>query len=188
METLRDKILNCLIQRAPNPLTVQTLEMLLSSFEHKEIEDELEKMFHEHVIRKIPTNSIAFYSLMSYENIPVARFIEVGGVKFPRMISGEIARSEDVNLFIERLAQRTEQVALDAQTKIDAQLKSYWGNVVTLFGTFIGVFSLIVGFLKTAPMDSGSTFYSVLILSSAQMLPLALILLVFVWFLKRQFG
>ena len=111
----------------------------------------------------------------------------MSGIKVPRLIAGDTARPEDVNIFFEVLARRMIQIESDAEHKLDDKLKSYWGNIVTLFGAFIGVFALIVGFLRTVPFEPGSTFSSVLILSSAQVLPLAAMLGAFVWFLKLQF-
>ena len=129
----------------------------------------------------------ADYVLPSYSNLPVREYVAIGGVKVPRMLAGDTARSEDVNIFFEALARRLVEIEAEAQVHFDEKLKSYWGNIVTLFGAFIGVFSLIVGFLKTVPMDPGSTFWSVLAVSSAQVLPLAVVLGAFVWFLRAQF-
>ena len=88
---------------------------------------------------------------------------------------------------VERWRMQPLQIELEAEKKLDERLKSYWANVVTLFGAFIGVFSLIVGFLKIVPLEANSTFWSVFILSSAQVLPLALMLGAFVWLLRALF-
>lgn len=127
------------------------------------------------------------YGLPSYENLPTREYISIGGVKVPRMIAGDTARSEDVNIFFEALARRLVEIEAQAQQQFDEKLKSYWGNIVTLFGAFIGVFSLIVGFIKTVPVEPHATFLSTLAVSSAQVLPLAIVLGAFVWFLRAQF-
>jgi len=125
--------------------------------------------------------------LPSYDRLPVREFVSVGGVKVPRLIAQDTARPEELNIFFEVLARRMFHIETEAERKADEKLKSYWANIVTLFGAFIGVFALITGFLKTVPLEPGSSFMSVLILSTAQVLPLAVILGAFVWLLRLAF-
>jgi hypothetical protein len=187
MENLRNRILACFIERAPNPLTSANLLSLIESVDSSALEGELQAMATAGslLMRQGPKRNE--YQLPSYSNIPIREYVAIGGVKVPRMLTGDTARSEDVNIFFEVLAKRLVQIESEAQAQFDEKLKSYWGNIVTLFGAFIGVFSLIVGFIKTPPMDTGATFLSVLALNSAQVLPLAVVLAGFVWFLRAQF-
>jgi hypothetical protein len=111
----------------------------------------------------------------------------VAGVKVPRLLAGDIARPEELNIYFEVLTRRMLQVETEAERKLDEKLKSYWANVVTLFGALIGVFALITGFLKTVPLEPNSNFYSVLILSTAQVIPLAVILGTFAWLRRKLF-
>ena len=187
MENLRSRILQCFVERAPNPLTSANLHSLISGSDLAEVERELTVMASERALlaRKGPKR--AEYSLPSYEHIPVREYVAIGGVKVPRMLTGDTARSEDVNIFFEILARRLVEIESEAQSKFDEKLKSYWGNIVTLFGAFIGVFSLIVGLIKTAPLEPNTSFWSVLALTSAQVIPLAVVLAGFFWFLRSQF-
>ncbi len=187
MENLRSRILTCFVERAPNPLSSSNLLGLLSSVDVTELERELSSMVESGALLSCMGPKKADYRLPSYEHIPVREYVAIGGVKVPRMMAGDTARSEDVNIFFEVLARRLVEIEAEAQARFDEKLKSYWGNIVALFGAFIGVFSLIVGFLRTVPFETNSTFGSVLVLSSAQVLPLALILGLFVWFLRTQF-
>jgi hypothetical protein len=187
METLRSRILVCFVERAPNPLTSSTLLNLLSGVDPSELERELSALSEAGALRSRMGPKRAEYVLPSYEHIPVREYVAIGNVKVPRMLAGDTARSEDVNIFFEVLARRLVEIEAEAQAKFDEKLKSYWGNIVTLFGAFIGVFSLIVGFLKTIPMEPNASFWSVLAVSSAQVIPLAVVLGAFVWFLRAQF-
>ena len=187
METLRSRILACFVERAPNPLTSSNLLSLLPGDDLSAIERELTAMSEGGALRSRMGPKRAEYGLPSYEYIPVREYVAIGGVKVPRMITGDTARSEDVNIFFEVLARRLVEIEAEAQAKFDEKLKSYWANVVTLFGAFIGVFSLIVGFLKTIPMEQNASFWSVVALGSAQVIPLAVVLGAFVWFLRAQF-
>lgn len=187
MESLRNGVLTCLIERAPNSLTAANLLALIGGTDHHALQKELETMTAEGVVVARTSARTSDYLLPSYLGIPVHEFVNVSGIKLPRLLASDTARPEELNIFFEVLAKRMLQIEADAERKLDEKLKTYWANVVTLFGAFIGVFALIVGFLKTVPFEQGSTFASVLILSSAQVLPLALILGAFVWLLRLLF-
>jgi hypothetical protein len=187
MENLRSRILQCFVERAPNPLTSANLRSLIAGADPGELERELISMTEDRALLSRMGPKRAEYSLPSYDHMPLREYVAIGGVKVPRMLTGDTARSEDVNIFFEVLARRLVEIETEAQSRFDEKLKSYWGNVVTLFGAFIGVFSLIVGFLKTVPLEANTNFWSVLALSSAQVIPLAVVLGGFVWFLRAQF-
>lgn len=187
MESLRNKIHICLVERVPNALTLANLLGQIPGVDAQTMEKELQGMSSDGLVVIRPGKRYADYTLPSYEGLPIREYLTVGGIEFPRLLSDERARPEELNIFVEVLAKRMLQIELEAEKKLDERLKSYWANVVTLFGAFIGVFSLIVGFLKTVPLEANSTFWSVFILSSAQVFPLALILGAFVWLLRALF-
>lgn len=186
MENLRSRIQMTFIERAPNSLTLNNFAVLLSAEPHA-IQQELLKMVAEGLVVERAVARNKDYLLASYNGIPVREFVSISGVKVPRLVHGDTARPEEVNIFFEVLAKRVLSVETEAERKMDERLKDYWGNIVTLFGAFIGVFSLIVTFVKVAPVDKDATFVSVLAITSAQMIPLALVLGAFVWFLRYQF-
>lgn len=187
METLRNSILTCLVERAPNSLTAANLYGLLGGVDPHSLQKELDSMSADGTLSVRTHARTTDYMLPSYEGLPVREYVSVGGVKVPRLIAKDTARPEELNIFFEVLARRILQIEADAERKSDEKLKVYWGNIVTLFGAFIGVFALITGFLKTVALESGSTFFSVLILSTAQVIPLAIILGAFVWLLRVIF-
>lgn len=187
MENLRNKIISTLIERAPNPLTLDNFFTLLPNSDMTALAKEIQTLMDEGAIQERSSPRNKDYRLPSYEHIPIKEYISIAGVKVPRALAGDTARSESVNIFFETLARRLIEVEANAEKKLDERLKSYWGNIVTLFGAFIGVFSLIVGFLKTIPIEKDATFLSVLSLGTAQVLPFAFVLAGFVWFLKWQF-
>lgn len=187
MESLRNKIHVCLVERTPNALTFANLLGQISGTDAHTLEKELQSMSADGLVVIRPGKRYPDYALPSYDGLPVREYVAVGDIKVPRLLSDERARPEELNIFVEVLARRMIQIELEAEKNLDERLKSYWANVVTLFGAFIGVFSLIVGFLKTVPLEANSTFWSVLILSSAQVLPLAIMLGAFVWLLRALF-
>ena len=187
MESLRNRVLSCFVERAPNSLTSANLLRVLSNADSTELERVLQALVSENSLVSRTGQITTDYQLRSYENLPVREYVSVGNLKVPRLIAQDFARPEELNIFFEVLAQRLIEVEAEAQRKFDEKLQSYWGNIVTLFGAFIGVFSLIVGFLNTVPLEAKADFWNVLALSSAQVLPLALILGLFLWALRRSF-
>lgn len=187
MESLRNKILRCLIERAPNSMTAANIMGLVGETNYKELEKELDQMSDEGLVVARAGSRRKDYLLPSYEGLPLREYISVGNVVVPRLLNDDRPRPEELNIFVEVLASRILQIEADAEQRLDEKLKSYWANVVTLFGAFIGVFALITGFLKTVPLETNSTFCSVLILSSAQVIPLGIILGAFVWLLRALF-
>jgi hypothetical protein len=187
MESLRAKIQLILIERAPNSLTLNNFAGLIRDEDFQSIQRELGEMVAARLVVERSQGLSKDYMLPSYAGIPPREFISIGGVKVPRLLHGDTARPEDLNIFFEVLGKRILLAESEADRKLDERLKGYWGNIVTLFGAFIGVFSLIVTFVKTAPIDGNATFLSVFAVTSAQVLPLAFVLGMFVWFLKSQF-
>jgi len=187
MENLRNSILTCLVERAPNSLTAENLFGLLPDTDHHALRKELDSMVADKVIVERKHARRPDYLLPSYDGLPVREHIAIGGVKVPRLLANDTPRPEDLNIFFEVLARRMLQIEAEAERKENEKLKAYWANIVTLFGAFIGVFALITGFLKTVPLGADATFKSVLILSTAQVLPLAIMLGAFVWLLRVIF-
>lgn len=187
MESLRNNILTCLVERAPNSLTAANFLGLLGGINPQALQNELDSMSADGTLLARTHARNTDYMLPSYEGLPVREYVSVGGVKVPRLLAKDTARPEELNIFFEVLARRMLQIEAEAEKKSDEKFKAYWANVVTLFGAFIGVFALITGFLKTVPLEQNSTFISVLILSTAQVIPLAIILGAFVWFLRALF-
>jgi hypothetical protein len=187
MENLRSRIVTCLIERAPNPLTLGNLSVLLPDTDPQALEKELQALAVDGTLLERPGPKKKDYLLSSYKGIPIREFVSLNGMNLPRFIAGDVARSEDINIYFETLSLRLLEVEATAEKKLDERLKSYWGNVVTLFGAFIGVFSLIVGFVKTISIEKDATFISVLSIGTAQVLPFAIVLAGFVWFLKWKF-
>ena len=187
METLRNSILTCIVERAPNSLTAANIFGLIGGADPHALQKELDTMVGDGTLIVRTNARTPDYMLPSYDGLPVREYVSVGGVKVPRLIAQDTARPEELNIFFEVLARRMLQIEAEAERQSDEKLKTYWANIVTLFGAFIGVFALITGFLKTVPLEPNSTFLSVLILSTAQVIPLAIILGAFVWLLRTLF-
>ncbi len=114
--------------------------------------------------------------------MPVRETIKVGDLELPRLFSDAAANlfPEIYNEALERLAEYT-RTQEDRFTKlVDRQERKYWANVVALFGVFISVLSLIIVGLPKITTDPSLPFWCVVRLNLAQLLPVAVLLMIFV--------
>ena len=186
-ESIKTKVHSLFVERAPNHLTVDNLVTLLGGLSTNQIETALNQLIEEGFIVERKGKIKDDYALSSYDNIPSKQYINISGVKVPRLLANDVARPEDVNVFFESLAKKTGALEDDFERRVDEKLKAYWANIIVLFGLFIGVFSLIITFVEKVELKSGETFWNVFLLNSAQVLPLALVLAGFVFLLKKLF-
>ena len=142
MESLRNRLLTCLVERAPNAITSASLAGLLHEPDALRLQSELESMEKDGLLVSRPNVRYRDYLLPSYEGLPFREYMDVNGVKVPRLLSDDRPRPEELNIFVETLARRMMQIEAEAERKIDKKLQTYWANVITMFGAFIGVFSL----------------------------------------------
>ncbi len=186
-ESLKIIIQSTLVERAPHGLTVDNFIQLIQGEEENSIINSLDQLIEEGIVSKREGNIKDDYHLTSYENIPTKRYININGIKVPRMLSNDTARPEDINLFFESLANKTADIENTIEERLDDKLKSYWANIIVLFGAFIGLFSLIITFVQKVEIKGGETFWNVLSLNTAQVFPLAIVLAGFVYLLKKLF-
>ena len=180
------KILEVFYRRAPNFLTVDNIAYDLPGMDHAAIRNALSNLCEEGIIkeRKGKEKIKDDYALPSYDNIPVKEYMSISGIKVPRLISYDRARPEDLNIFFESLAARTASMESEFDRIVEDKLQSYWANIIVLFGIFIGLFSLIVTFVEKIETQAGSGFWEVLLLNTAQVIPIAVVLGGFVGLLR----
>ena len=186
-ESLKTIIHSTLVERAPHGLTVDNLIQLIQGEGSKSIIDCLNQLIEEGIVSKREGNIKDDYCLTSYENIPTKKYININGIKVPRMLANDTARPEDINLFFESLANKTAEIENTIEERLNEKLKSYWANIIILFGVFIGLFALIITFVQKVEIKGSETFWNVLSLNTAQVVPLAIVLAGFVYLLKRLF-
>lgn len=188
-ESIKTRIHNAFIERAPNSLTIDNLIKLIEGVNASQIESFLNEMIDDGLaVKRQGQGKIKDdYNLVSYNNIPSKEYITIGDIKVPRLLANDRARPEDINIYIESLAKKSVELENNIESTIDERLKGYWANIIVLFGIFIGLFSLIITFVDKVKIDASQSFWSVLSLNLAQVLPLAIVLGGFVFLLKKMF-
>lgn len=115
----------------------------------------------------------------------VEEIIEVGGQQYPKMLAGDKVRSDDINFVVERLAQNTQEAKADSIAEIEKVSDRLNKQLITLFGIFVSIFSVIViSTDKLLTLDpkllENQTWLQLLGKSSAMMFPVLVVIAIFV--------
>lgn len=158
----RNLVLRYFYQKIPNALLpdhiANSLGLKIETV--KEVVDGLEKeglIIKGAVSPKLPSR-ISYNLKVGSKDYPIEEHIMIGNYAIPRMLDEDVARAEDVNQAIEFLHKFTGELENKFQVKLDNQLKSFYGNLIAIFGIFIAIFALIMTAVKTSesiPMPIG---------------------------------
>ncbi len=179
---IKNKVLEEIRRRAPNEVREDTVLRSLSKYDPGAVTAALQELVGQEAIRQEvhPAPAIGralnVYSLASYLNVPIEEYIQVGDTKVPRQITTDKIRAEDLNEMVEALSEYSKSLEMRFQEIVRKETRGYWANIITLFGLFIALFSLIV----TSFGAAGGT-------KSEQIIPLGIVLAGFVLVLKLLF-
>ncbi len=179
---IKNKVLKEIHRRAPNEVREDTILRSLSGDNPGAVAAAIQELVDEKAIRKdvhyagAIERELGVYSLPSYRNIPFEEYIPVGNTRVPRQISTDQIRPEEINEMVEAVAEYSKSLEARFQEIVRKETRGYWANIITLFGLFIALFSLIVSSFGTG---SG--------VKSEQIIPLGIVLAIFVLVLKLLF-
>lgn len=184
-------ILGLIINRAPNSVRGRLIIARFKKYPVDNVREALQSLVDENRLSKSPNFNIenSSYRLKSYENIPIRKYIKVGDTFVPRVLqSDEVLGSlEDINEAIENLADYASSLGKQFASLVEQEREKYWANVITLLGMFIAIFSLIIVSLPRIEIPYYYSFWQVIGLNTAQILPVAVILGLFVFILWLVF-
>lgn len=126
----------------------------------------------------------------SLGDYPINTEIEAAGIKVPRLIDGDMARSEDVNSLIYAVNKVIDAKTQQLEHRMDEQNRKYWGVLITIFALFVSLFSIINVGVKPALFAAELSLspMSLVFQSCMNIAPLTVVLLLFVWLLQRILG
>ena len=110
MLSLRDRIVTCFIDRAPNLLTAKNLQSLLHDVSKEEIENQLKLLVDDKTLVSHGGMATTGYTMASYEGLPIRESTVIGRLEIPRFVARDAIRAEDVNLFNEAIAKRLVEI------------------------------------------------------------------------------
>ncbi len=188
-----DQILKILIDRNPNYVAKETFIRILSKkFNLIQLDDAFKallesKRIKSHVDpRKISGSPITYYRINDPSLYPVRPSIGLGDMDVPRLLSdaNPTYLPETLNEQIELLADYTDILEKRFIKLVEKQQRRYWSNLIVIFGALLSVMALVITGLPKITVSSTMTFKEVLLVNSAQVLPIALVLALFVIVLR----
>ena len=197
-EEVKNEVFRFLADRAPNDVRGEIILRRLNKYNFKEIEEALKELIAEGKVKEplIPKDwetesGISFhgYGLQTYENIPIRRTIKIGDTSVPRILRTELVSLslEDINEAIETLSENFASLGKQYSEKFKKEINKQWGNLIVIFGIFVAIFSFIIVALPRISLPASYCFWQIFSANIAQVLPVALILAIFVWVLKKLF-
>jgi len=189
----KDQILKILIDRNPNYVAKETFIRLLSKkFKHIQLDGAFKSLLESKQIisfvdpRKISDAPITYYRIKDPSLYPVRPYISLGGMDVPRLLSdaNPTYLPETLNEQIELLAYYTDNLEKRFRKLVEKQQRRYWSNLIGIFGALLSVMALVITGLPKITVSSTMTFKEVLLVNSAQVLPIALVLALFVIILR----
>lgn len=188
---LKNRIKKLFIERYPNSLMEVHIVNELDGWDVNEINESLEQLVKDGFLslrtdpvrlRTNPSEVILerkSYFIAQELNVPIETEINVGGVDIPRMIDGDVARGEDINATALRFNKVFSRMSEDLRNELKHETTKFWGTLVTTFGLFLSIFSLLNLSIKLVPYSSDMALKEVLLQSIVNILPLAIVLAVF---------
>jgi len=186
------KVIHC---RAPNAVRIEWIRSELNEFSMEDIDNALKKMEKEEAItsntdtRGGLLSAVKYYKLSDYNNIPVKETINVGGTDVHRLLSVSSPTNfpEEFNESIQELSKYSASLEGRFTNLVKKEQNKYWGQVITIFGAFVALLSIIIVGLPKITTDPNLPFWSIVQLNVAQLLPIVFVMVVFVVVLKWMF-
>jgi polyferredoxin len=115
--------------------------------------------------------------------------IKIGDTQVPRAIETNYMETilEDVNEAIEVLSEYSDGLENRFSELSKAEMKKYWANLITLFGIFLAIFSLITVALPRIDFPYYYNYKEIFLANSVQVIPVAIVLGIFIVILKLIF-
>jgi hypothetical protein len=191
-ERAEDAIVRLLMDRAPNLVSELIIRQRLKRYDGSAISDALQKLINggkitveeDHRDKRAP--SVNYYRLTSYDGIPVRDSIILGDQEIIRVLSISSPRflPEDLNEQIERLAEYTNGLERRFADLVREEQRGYWANIVTVFGVFVSILTLIIVGLPKITASPSLSPWTLVWLNLGQLLPIAVVLALFVFLLR----
>ena len=188
-----DQILKILIDKNPNYVAKETVIRILSKkFSPTQLDEafkalvDCKKIISRVDPRKLTGLPITYYRIKDPSLYPVQPSIRLGNMDIPRLPCDADPRylPEVLNEQIELLADYTDSLEKRFIKLVKKQQRRYWANLLGIFAALLSVMALVITGLPKITVPSTMTFKEVFLVNSAQVLPIALVLALFIIVLR----
>ncbi len=188
-----DHILKILKDRNPNHIAKETIIRILpKKFSLIQLDDAFKALIESEQIvskvdpRKVSDSPTTYYRMKDPSLYHVRLSTSLGDMDVPRLLSdaNPAFLPETLNEQIEMLADYTDNLERRFRKVVEKQQRRYWANLIGIFGALLSVMALVITGLPKITVSSTMTFKEVFLVNSAQVLPIALVLALFVIVLR----
>lgn len=137
IQSFQDKYPTVQIQQAL--LNLEKDKVLVDHFQDSNIIAKYSRFF---VVGESKRRAFFLKDYSGYE--VVEEELNVGGQQYPKMLSGDTVRSDDINFVIQKLAENAQKAKEDSVNEIEKVSRRLNAQLITLFGLFVSIFSIIV--------------------------------------------
>jgi len=184
MPSLGTKLVGIFEDRAPNTLFSELIYSELPGYSEKEIDSEIQNLVSGGILQ--PSGPSQF-KLVNQRNLLIKKYIEIDDLKIRRLLGGDPVNPEAINMAIEKVSTYSSRLERKFSKLVAKKLKSYWGNIIIIFGISISIFSIIGNLTTKIQIDPTWSLCDIFLKNLMQVLPLTSVMVIFVIILKLLF-
>lgn len=189
MKQIEKDIFEFIKEAHPNKLSYKSIYgYFFYKYSEEKIKNTLEKLTKKKNIKEdIFGPEKKEYSLKSPVNITIEEYLDFGTHKIPRLLGTDLYNIETTNIAMKSLMDTEKRLKKIIKDSMEKELKKYWGNIIVIFGLFMSVFSLIITSINKIEIGENWSVKELFLYNLAQVLPIAIILFLFLFILKKMF-
>jgi len=188
---LKSQLKRFIYTKAPNSLIQEHFEYNFPDVPAGEIQRTLEELVKEEFIvseeqknLRVESLSRTAYKYSKPIDFKINKYIEIDGVKLPRLLDLDRARAEDVNALVLQLDKLISKKISNIDSILHEKKRSHVGSWVGIAGIIITIIALINVSTRTIFVSETMSFFSLMKICFANILPLGIVLLVFTLLLR----
>lgn len=184
MSSINTKIIGIFEDRAPNSLFAELIQSELEEYDLSIIENALADLEAKGIIK---SQGGRLFVLSNYGSIQSKKYITIDNLKIRRLLGGDPVSAEAINMALEKISEYSSGLESKYSKIAERKMKSYWANIIVIFGIFISIFSIIGNMAGKIQIESSWSLIDIFLKNLMQVLPLTVILITFIIVLKIVF-
>ncbi len=196
ISTMRNKVLKFIVDKNPNGVDINLLKKYVEGINNSDLDIILNNLEQSKIISirifENPTDvsrKRKIIELINKDAYPKTDTMIIGDREFPRFLHGDLVGAEDMNEVLIALSEYTKSMETRINDIAQDMTKEFWNKLITIFGVMLSIFALIIKFTTYQSNIASETFsfWNLLLINSAQLIPTSIVLLFLVITLRLFF-
>lgn len=193
---MRNKVLKFIVDKNPNGVDINLLKKYVEGINNGDLDIILSDLEQSKIISirifENPTDvsrKRKIIELINKDAYPKTDTMIIGDREFPRFLHGDLVGAEDMNEVLIALSEYTKSMETRINDIAQDMTKEFWNKLITIFGVMLSIFALIIKFTTYQSNIAFETFsfWNLLLINSAQLIPTSIVLLFLVITLRLFF-